>query len=355
MVIKPNGQWMRHGMTNTDVLRGLIDVVLSIPGFAGEVIVAENHHCPIDNDRGWTTEERNGRFNLNELVQYYEETGFANVSKSHWHDGGPNPRPLHFGGGNGGVVQGPEDGDGYVWTDIDYTYKGRTTKMTYPVFTSSFSGVTVDLKNGAWRNGKFTGQPVKLINVSGLNHHGTKFGVTASLKNYLGIVDLTCGEHGPEPPGFYNFHYIAVGWPNRGWAAPIERCIRHPWVRQSKQLTRAFRRFGPVYPEAMGGAIGCFIRTIRRADLSIIAAEHVGPEGRLINPVRVGKVLASVDGVALDYYAAKHVLHPLGGRYSTYNDPDLVRGPFRRFLDGCAMEGGGTLDERLFDVHETTG
>lgn len=73
VVIKPNAQWWNQGMSNTNTLKAFIESVLGIPCVSGEIILAENHHFPEDNSRGWTTEERNGLFNYNELIDYFQK------------------------------------------------------------------------------------------------------------------------------------------------------------------------------------------------------------------------------------------------------------------------------------------
>ena len=354
VIIKPNAQRAGgHGNTNTNAIKGLIDLILDIKNFSGEIIIAENHHDNPDNARGWTTKRRNGDFNLNELIDYYNTQGYKNVTKYHWRDGGPNPNYLQYPGGDGGIVSGPEEGDGYVWTDEEYEYKGRKTKMTYPIFTSSYSGTTIDLKNGAWKNGKYTGQPVKFINFAILSFHSTTFGVTAAIKNYLGVVDMTCGEQGPMPPGYYNFHYISIGWSKDSVLSDfLENLTRSKYIRSSKFLTKAIRKVGPVHTWALGGAIGHFMKTIRKADLNIIDAEYCGPEGRWSKPAHTKTILASTDPVALDYYAAKYVLFPLGGSKAEFNDPDNLDGPFRKYLEGCYAQGIGTLDENQMVIHK---
>lgn len=352
VVLKPNAQWRGHGGSNTNAIKGFIELVIGIPGFRGEIIIAENHHAADDNCLGWTTTQRNGDFNLNELVSFFNERGHLNVSKYHWHDAGPNPFPLQFPGGYGKRVQGPDQGDGYVWTDEEYECEGRRAKMTYPIFTSAYSKKIIDLKNGVWQNGGYTGQPLKLINFSTLNHHSKVFGVTASIKNYLGIVDMTCGVHGTEPDGYYNFHYISLGWSKENRIGRfLEDKLTKPTAQQFKLMMKAIRHFGPSNG-ATGGAVGHFMRTIRQADLNIIAAEYTGHEGRLETPVRTKTVLASSDPVALDYYAARHVLLPLGGSKAKYNDPDWKEGPFRKFLERCHAEGIGTLNENEIQVYQ---
>ncbi len=353
VIIKPNAQWVGHGGTNTDTIKGLIDLVLGADGFEGEIIIADNHHDDPDNSRAWTTTNRNGSFNLNELVEHYHVAGHFNVTKYHWRDAGLNPYPLQFRAGNGSVVSCPEDGDGYVWSTDEYSYQGRKVKMSYPIFTSSYSGVVIDFRNGVWMNGKYCDRPLKFINISALNHHsGAYAGVTASVKNYLGVVDMTCGRHGLKPKGYYNFHYIARGWSKNTFLGRLlERMIETHVIRRSSFLTKSLIRMSPL-SGAIGGAVGYFIKTIRAADLNIIAAEFSGYEGRWKTPAHTRTVLASKDPVALDYYAAKHVLLPLGGSRSEWNDPDNLRGPFRQYLDMCHAEGIGSLNENQMVPYE---
>jgi len=352
VIIKPNAQWHNHGMTNTNTIKGFIDLVLDIPTFKGEIIIAENHHAATDNDLAWTTQKKNGDYNLNELVDYYHQKDIPNVTKYHWRDGGPNPKPLQFPAGNGGVVAGPEEGDGYVWTDEEYTYGGRKTRMSYPIFTSRYSGITIDFKKGAWKNGYYTNQPIKFIDTSAINYHSSIFGITACIKNYLGVVDLTCGFHGPQPEGYYNFHYISVAWPKTYICADfIENILRTGFIRESVFMSKVGQRLSPS-TGALGGAVGHFMNNIRRADLNIIAAEYAGHVGRWSPPAHTKTVLASTDPVALDYFAGKYLLFPLGGRKSKYNDPDNKDGPFRKCLELCHAEGIGTLDEKNMIIHK---
>ncbi|MCP4650120.1 MAG: DUF362 domain-containing protein [PVC group bacterium] len=334
VVIKPNAQWWNQGMTNTNSMKMFIELVLAIPGFKGEVIIAENHHCygPKNtcNIRGWNTQMRNGDYNYNELIDYFQDKGHANVTKYHWINGGPFGlddtlkakvlRPIKElvkkikGYRERKTISHPREGDGYVWTDIEFTYAGKKTKMSYPIFTSAYSGVRIDFKNGAWKNGKYTGQPVKFINFAVLNHHSDFAGVTSSVKNYLGVVDMTCGYQGVEPQGYHNFHYIGI--------------------------------------PGLGGAVGTFMNTIRKADLNIVTAEWVGFGSRTDTDLaaKPKAIIASTDPVALDYYGAKNILYPLGGRVSHLNDPDDRNGPFRKYLELCHAQGIGTLDEAKMNV-----
>jgi hypothetical protein len=353
VIVKPNAQRAGgHGNTHTNTVKALIQEILDIPGFKGEIIIGENHHDLPHDSRGWNTIYRNGDYNLNELVEEFQEKGYANVTRVRWKDGGPNPNFLQFQAGNGGIVEGPWQGEGYVWPDTDYVISGRRTKMTYPVFRSSFSGKMIDLKNGVWENGQYTGQAVRLINIAILAHHSDLFGVTGAVKNYLGIVDMTCGEHGPEPKDYYNFHYISIGWPRDAALGNfMEKCARLTLVRRSRFMTKVIRRLCPAYPEALGAAVGFFMNNVRKADLNILAAEYVGHEGRYDPPAHAKAVALSTDPVALDYIGARNLLLPFGGSRKRLNDPDNPKGPFHWVLLGCAAEGGGNMNSELIHVH----
>ena len=353
VVLKPNAQWWNQGMTNTDAMKGFIDLVLAIPGFSGEVIIAENHQYAYDNSRGWTTNERNGRFNLNELVAYYQDRGFRNVTKYHWHVGGPCSEILEGDAQGNRIVKGPEDGDGYVWlADTFYiSPHGRNCLMTYPVFTSGFSGITIDLKNGAWRDGGYLNKKVKLINFSAINHHTSYGGVTASVKNLMGVVDMTCGWPGDRMADTYNVHHIGV--------SRLVRYCRPKWHWRLEKYRHLLEEFSTRNFHHAGGALGCFMRTVKMPDLNIITAINVGWGSRTDSKKSFAAkaVVASTDPVALDYIAARDILlsgtpeeavHKKSGiRYRELNDPEREDGPFRRFLQEAHRQGIGNIDKEM--------
>ncbi len=323
IVLKPNCQWIRQGGTNTSSLKALIDLILSIPGFEGEIIIAENYHR-LDSDTAypnlWTTTDFrfNGPWNINSLIQYYRDNR-DQYPAIHDHGSEINISKYMLRDRNQGgrVTTGPSDGDGYVRrTDLVYTAPPGGTEfgqdigydstiMSYPILTSPHSGITIDIKNGCWENGDYIDIDYKLIMLSGLNYHSTVAGVTSAVKNHLGLVELPTAFSA----GFADFH--TIGFP------------------------------------ASGGAVGMHVREINRADLFITTAEWSGHQGRdNLNPVQTKIVLASTDPLALDYWASKHILFPLGGERQIYNDPDNMDGPFRKFLDLYAQEvDWGTLNE----------
>ncbi len=346
VILKPNAQWDRQGTTNTDAIKSFIELILKSPGFNGEIIIAENHQYRDYQGRGWTTEYRNGRFNLNELVEHFNNKGYPNVTKYHWRCAGANPDPLEGDDCCGNRVKGPQDGDGYVWRkDIFYkSPNGRTCYMTYPVFTSKYSQITIDLKKGAWKDERYLeDKPVKFINFSGLNHHGHYCGATASVKNLMGVVDMTCGFQGPEPEGAYNVHFIGV--------SKMVKYIRKSPFGKYTLNKMAYKNFYHA-----GGALGKFVKSIRFPDLNIITAEWVGWGSRrdVSKSCKPNTILASKDPVSLDYVATRDVLYKnTPAEQETYrqlNDPTNKNGPLWKFLKCCHEQGIGNLDPTRMSI-----
>ena len=124
-------------------------------------------------------------------------------------------------------------------------------------------------------------QNVKLINIPVLKtHNGT--GVTGVLKHSYGLLSMADG-------------YSA---------------IRH-------------------YEES-GSQCGKMWNLVRAPDLNILDCIWVSHESLLGYPpettYRANILLAGIDPVALDYYANKHVLLPLGGNRAQLHDPDAFAG-----------------------------
>ena len=82
--------------------------------------------------------------------------------------------PLDQRQDGGKRIFGPEDGSGYVYCDgsggvpkLAFSNgvsgkKRRETIMIYPVFQTD-RGTIVDLKNGVWAKGVYTGQPRRSV------------------------------------------------------------------------------------------------------------------------------------------------------------------------------------------------
>jgi hypothetical protein len=340
VVIKPNVQWWNQGAPNLLALKTFVDMIMDRPGgFTGEVIVAENCHR---GSKPWQSEasgwkpafERNsdlpGIRNYNELAADLKRRHTERYSTCHWID-------VQAGGKR---IFGPADGSGYVYCDgsagvpkLAFSNgangeKRRETIMTYPVFRTD-RGTIVDLKNGVWAKGAYTGQSLKFVNFAALNHHSNYCGMTSIIKNYLGVSDLSGGpdpfNDGKLTDAYYNFH----SFPFDKWAP------------------------GPK-PGMIGAEIGAYLNAVRKADLNIVTAEWVGLASRTDLPAaRTRAVLACTDPVALDFHSAKYVLYPNSG--VRFHNPENPESPTHQYLKACAEHGGGFFDEgkvavKSFDV-----
>jgi hypothetical protein len=328
VVIKPNVQWWNQGAPNLGALYTFIKSIMERPGgFEGEVVLAENCHRGNQpwNSAGWVHSFARNAFiekiqNFNDLAKRLKAEFGKRYSTVHWVN-------VKYGGNR---VFSPEDGTGYVYCDgtggvpkialgndasgCDY----RETIMTYPIFKTD-TGTIIDYKNGIWENGHFDNDRLKFINFAALNHHSTYCGITSSIKNYLGVSDLSGGpdplNDGKLTANYYNFH----SFPFNKWSP------------------------GPQ-PGMIGAAIAVFFNTVRKADLHIVTADFIGLSDRIEPPVaRTRAVLASTDPVALDYHSAKYILHPNSG--IRFHDPEAYDSPTHQYIKACADHGGGIFDE----------
>ena len=333
VVIKPNLQWWNQGAPNLAAMKAFVDLIMERPGeFKGEVVLAENCHrgeSPWQHG-GWAHEfDRNSDLpeihNMNDLAGQLKSKYGNRFSTCHWID-------VRSGGRR---VSDPSEGRGYVYCDgsgglpllvcangaggDDY----RATVMTYPIFKTD-KGTVIDIKNGIWEGGSYTGQPLRFINFAALNHHSTYCGATSAIKNYMGVTDLSGGpdpnNNGLLTKNYYNFH----SFPFNKWAP------------------------GPE-PGMLGAEIAAFLKTIRKADLNITTAEWIGLSSRTDTPVaHTRAALACSDPVALDYHATKYILFP-NSKLAIHN-PDHHNNPLRQYLAKCAEAGGGIFDEKHVKV-----
>ncbi len=171
----------------------------------------------------------------------------------------------------------------------------------------------MELKEGIW-NGSSYDDNLKLINIPVLKDHAG-CGVTGAVNSDFGILSMADGwrrERHYERLGVHCGEMIAKV------RAPVLNVLDCIWVTQVKWAG---------YP----------------------------PE----STTRLDQLLASLDPVALDYWASKHVLYPIDGNEEHH--PDEYQ-PLRNYLtqvrDQVNAEGGisgheVTLDESLIDVHSS--
>jgi len=280
VVIKVNAQWKARGTTNTDLLRGLIYRILQHPdGFTGEIVI-------YGNGQGW------GSFDGNPTaVNYYEGTPIENSVIVNAEDQSTTTVDYLV-----NTVFASDPVSSYLAdstianfiTDSDHTSNGfrriAADLISYPCFTTS-AGNRVEFKEGIW-NGSSYDSKLKFINVPMLKHHDSAqwFGMSGALKHCYGLLSMSDG---------YGGDFSADD-------------IRH---------------FGEL-----GSQCGKMYTSVRAPDLTILDCiwiSFASQEGYPDNTVsRENKIVAGVDPVAIDYWASKNLLYPLGGDYAAYHNPD---------------------------------
>ena len=257
VLIKINEQWPQRGGTSTDVLKELIQAIVDHPdGFVGEIVVADNGQgygsmnwaqCNAE-DRTQSTQDVVDMFS-----PYY------NVSTYDW-------QPIR-----GTRVDEYSEGNmtnGYVLYDTRDPETG--IYVSYPKFETEF-GTYISFKHGIW-NGTEYEKRLKVINMPVLKSHWT-YGVTASLKNYMGVQSEGSAVSGGLANGHGTVGTGGMGTLMVETGLPTLNIIDAIWINANP------------YPSRMGG-----------------------PRTYYSHATSVNVLMASTDPVALDYWAAKHVL-----------------------------------------------
>ena len=283
VLIKVNSQWAERGMTNTDVLRGLIQRLNDHPdGFNGEIVIAENGQ-----EQDYLTSESqnnddmpNHRQSAQAVVDMFPS---PRVSLYHWIDIGRTAV---------GEYNEGDDQDGYVLAG--------PYPLNYPKFTTA-AGTRISLRYGLWDGERYDESRLKFINLPVLKSH-VFMGATASVKNYAGVMSRFVGEY--EPGDDWDFH-------------------------------ASFYRDWKGNPSGLLGRL----MALRFPTLTILDGTYINPETNWAawfqDTPRVGMLFASLDPVALDYYAVKEVLFPMrqetGSLKAAWANPDIAS-IFRRYM-----------------------
>jgi len=306
VVIKGNAQWQKQGYTHTGVIKGVVDHILAIEGFSGEVIIADNvqaygseknyafnvegsgrtHNWP---DHNWTT-----------LAEEYQQNGKP-VSVKRWYS-------------SEGDITGPQDGEGWIrdW----FTFDGLDTYLSYPVFESPLTpGRMLDMKNGVWENGSYTGRKVKAIFIPTLNNHGKGeedySGITSAIKSFYGATEIHYGA-GDRFRDYANIH------------------------RSSFSRDRA---------DYCGRLVARYIQTMYSPVLYVTAAMWSGHYSRTGDAMETKTVLACENPATLDYVACRDVISP----YAPFLNPEYENNT-RKQITGCIQGGIGTIEPDQYEV-----
>ncbi len=256
ILIKINEEWPYRGGTNTDVLKQLIQALVEHPeGFAGEIVVADNGQWQGSMDWSQNNAEDPAQ-STQDVVNMFSQD--FDVSTYTWI---PIRRTRVDEYSEGDLT------DGYILYDNPDPETG--IYVSYPKFKTQF-GTYISFKKGIW-NGTSYEKRLKIINIPVLKSHSS-YGVTASLKHYMGVQ-----SQGEGQPGLANGHSkVATGGMGTlmvETGLPTLNIIDAIWVNAN--------------PPPFSGA---------------------EPSTPYNQATRVNVLMASTDPVALDYWAAKHVL-----------------------------------------------
>jgi hypothetical protein len=306
VLIKINEQWSERGGTNTDILKELIGALVRHPeGFVGEIVVA-------DNGQGYGS--------MNWLDSNAENTSQSTQAVVDMFSSSYNVSTYDWQQIRGIRVDEYSTGDsrtGYVCYQNADPQTG--IYVSYPKFQTKF-GTFISFKYGIW-NGTGYEQRLKIISVPVLKTHST-YGVTGCLKHYMGVQS----EGQAVTGGLANGHASVAT-----------------------------------------GGMGTLMTETRFPTLNILDATWInarprqGPRTYYSAATRVNVLMASIDPVALDYWAAKHVLMQtsrlMGYTDTSTMDPDSTgTGQFHLYLNRTknvitAKGYNVTTDENRMNVY----
>ncbi|MFX1532619.1 MAG: DUF362 domain-containing protein [Promethearchaeota archaeon] len=261
VLIKINSQWAYRGGTNTDFLKELIQAIVDHPdGFSGEIVVTDNGQGwgSMDwlsgnaEDRGQSTKDVVNMFSPEYAVSTYDWQVIRSNRVNEYSEG--------------------DQVSGYIVYDTPDPETGIT--VSYPKFETEY-GTYISFKHGIW-NGTGYEKRLKVINCPILKSHRV-YGVTASIKHYMGVISQTRGlsgltdSHSTVGTGGMGTLMVETG-------LPALNIIDAIWVNANP------------YPSS-----------------------STGPNTDYSQATRVNVLLAGTDPVALDYWAAKHVLVTTAG------------------------------------------
>ena len=286
IIIKINAQWAERGGTNTDLLSNLIRAILNHPeGFRGEIIIADNGQAQFGSQGNggslnWSNaNSADRRTSTMDVIRSFRAAGH-NVTGVLW-DTFTSVRVEEFSTG--------DMRDGYV---VENTVRSTGLEVSWPKFTTEF-GTRVSFREGIWNANSRTydSDSLKVINMPVLKSH-MLFQVTGAVKNYMGVP--------------------------------------------SDRLTNR-RSHNSVGTGGMGTLLAeTRFPTLNLLDMIWIAPDR-GPGAPYNNAVEINRIAASLDPVALDYWAAKNVLIPEaqripGGRAAAMNPDANTPGTFGHWL-----------------------
>ncbi len=298
VLIKVNAQWKYKGCTNSDVIRGLIQRILEHPdGFDGEIVLFENGQGggSMDCNSVWGGRYPDDGVHANAEDERYSFSYLVDEVFSDERVSKYLLDPIR----ETFISSDEHSTDGYR----------KLTNVSYPCFTTA-KGNRVELKEGIW-NGTGYDEHLKLINVPVLKHHGG-CGITGALKHFYGVLSMADGKGGER-------HYARLGQ----HCGEMITLVRTPVIN----------------------ILDCI--WVTQINWAGYPPEHT---------THLNQLLASVDPVALDYWAAKYLLYPIDNNKEHHPDKFAVlREHFIQAQEVINSAGGVnghevTLDESNMNV-----
>jgi uncharacterized protein (DUF362 family) len=314
VILKVNSQWNERGGTNTDLVKAIVETIVSHPdGFTGEVVIADNGQAQYGSTRqgGSLDYEVNNAEDQSQSNKVVAESFPGHtVSTYRWDEITSNEV--------GEYSEGDND-DGYVIENTPDSVTG--IRVSYPKF-KTIHGTQISFKEGLWdpETSAYDSSRLKLINVPVLKAHFI-FGVTGCVKHYMGVV--------------------------------------------SDKL-----QSGGAHRSVRIGGMGTEIAGTRAPDLNVLDAIWVnatpgkGPRSNYDEATRLNIIMAGTDPCALDVWATRNVLMQAArlqgfenlSKFDPENDDPESHGRWMR-LSAEALRGAGfkaVLDEERMNVHIAT-
>ena len=314
VILKCNAQWPNQGYTNTECIKEVIDAILAIPSFSGEILICDNiQNAAYDTDCGFLASVGNrthnwADHNWSTLAAAYQGTGDP-VAIFRWENGA-----LAAGVLGDGIANGSE-GEG--WVREFFSFHGINTYLSYPCFESPLTaGKIIDPKNGIYVDGELTGQAVKTICMPTLNNHGSGSedyaGVTSAIKCFFGMTEIHTGdndtvEHGGDT--YYHIHSVSYTSSKAEYAGELAAHFIN-------------NQYAPV--------------------LYITCAEWSGHHSRTGAATQTKTILICENPATLDYVSCRDVISPI----SSWLDPTVPSNTTDQ-IDGCITGGVGDKDDNV--------
>lgn len=280
VIIKGNFQWDSQCATNTDRIKGLINLIVNHPnGFTGEILVCDNTQNLGSGINHLDNNSDDPNQSIIDVVNTFYAKGFM-VFLMNWNT-------MY-----NAVV------DEYSQNDMDdgYVYE-PTTKISYPKFQTPSGNDYISLRYGVWDTNSniYDYDKLVIIDFPVLKAHSAA-GATIAIKNWVGV--LTTAYNTERYGGFTQMHDDYF--------------------------------FGPY-------ALIAKVMAVTYPKLSIVDAAWTNThlENDLNSVSKTDCLLASTDPVAIDWYASKFILTPIAD-HPLDTDPDNIGGTFNINLTSWA-------------------